>query len=279
MTRREPLFADHLNDGKPWLMGVVNVTPDSFSDGGKFINKDNAISHGLALIEAGADILDIGGESTRPGAEVVDSEEEILRIVPVIEELRKHARWISVDTRNAKTMEAAIKAGANIINDISALSYDDRSVFVASDAQVPVILMHAQGVPQMMQNNPIYNNVLDDILEYLKERISFCVSHRIEIQNLVLDPGIGFGKTLEHNHLIFRNIKEFCGLGCPILLGASRKSFIAQICNGEPPEERISGSLAAAIWGYSQGVKIFRVHDVRETKQALDVYRSISDLG
>ena len=259
-------------------MGVVNVTPDSFSDGGQFYNADKAIAHGLQLAAEGATILDVGGESSRPGAEVIDVEEEIRRIVPVIEGLVGKAPWISVDTRNAKTMELALKAGANSINDISALSHDPQSVEVVADTQVPVFLMHMQGNPQSMQEKPSYNNVVDDIFQYLQERISFCETHRIDASLLVCDPGIGFGKTVEDNLLIIRNIKKFYDLGVPILLGTSRKSFIGKISNDEPPNDRISGSLASVLYGYSQGVKIFRVHDVKETVQALKIYDAIASV-
>ena len=268
--------ASHFRDG--WhLMGVVNVTPDSFSDGGQFINADKAIAHGLQLMHEGASILDIGGESSRPGAQAVDVEEEIARVIPVIEGLAQEgAPNISIDTRNAKTMEAALKAGANIVNDISALTHDADAVHVAADAQVPVILMHMLGSPESMQKNPRYFNVVDEITQCLQERISYCDAHRIDIGMLILDPGIGFGKTLEHNQLILRNIKNFHDLGAPILLGTSRKSFIAALADDEPADERIPGSLASAIWGLSQGVQIFRVHDVKETRQAFKIYEAIS---
>lgn len=262
--------------GGPHIMGVVNVTPDSFSDGGHFFNPDKAIAHGLALVQAGATILDVGGESTRPGAQAVDIDEEIRRIVPVIEGLRAKAPWISVDTRNAKTMQVALKAGANAINDISALSRDSQSVVVAAEANVPVFFMHSQGTPNLMQKNPKYNNVIEDIFQYLKERIDFFETHRIDAKMLVCDPGIGFGKTLEHNCIILRNIKRFHDLGVPILLGTSRKSFIAGLSQGEPPDERVSGSIASALWGLSQGVQVFRVHDVKETVQAFKVFKALS---
>lgn len=275
---------NHKNDAEsmlfgpdPQIMGVVNVTPDSFSDGGNFINPDKAIERGLQLINEGATILDIGGESSRPGAQPVDVDEEIRRIEPVIAGLRGDARWISIDTRNAKTMAAAIKAGANVINDISALTHDSKSIAVAREAQIPVILMHMQNDPVDMQKNPNYNNVVEDIFEFLQRRISYCETHRIDAGMLIADPGIGFGKTLEHNLLILRNIKRFHDLGVPLLLGASRKSFIGQLSEGEPPSERIPGSLAAALWGLSQGVKIFRVHDVAATAQAFKIYRAIMD--
>lgn len=256
-------------------MGIVNVTPDSFSDGGKFISPDLAIEHGIKLAEQGAVILDIGGESTRPGAEIVDVETEIARVVPVIEGLRGKAPWISIDTRNAATMEAAIKAGANMINDVSALTHDERSVFVAAEAKVQVVLMHAQGTPQVMQKNPIYNNVIEDIFKYLHQRILLCETHGIGEKMLVIDPGIGFGKTLEHNVSIIRNISKFHDLNVPIMLGASRKSFIEKISGPALPAERISGSVATALWARSQGAQIYRVHDVKETVQAFKVMGAI----
>lgn len=266
-----PIFS-----AEPAVMGVVNVTPDSFSDGGQFISHDKAIAHGLKLMQEGAHILDIGGESSRPGAEVVDPQEEIARVVPVIEGLRGRAAFISIDTRNAVTMEAALKAGANIVNDISALSYDPQSIHIISEAQVPVILMHMQGTPQTMQKSPSYRNAVDDIYQYFQMAIDKCVSNRIEMKNIILDPGIGFGKTLEHNVLILRNIKRFLDLGPSVLLGVSRKSFIGQLSAGEPAHERFPGSIAAALWARSQGVQIYRVHDVKETVQAFKIYEAIS---
>ncbi len=265
-----PIFGDDF-----YVMGVLNVTPDSFSDGGNFINPDKAITHGLELIAQGADIIDIGGESTRPGAQDVDPDEEIRRILPVIEALRGKIKWISVDTRHARTMRAALEAGANIINDVSALTNDPEAVEVVAQARVPVILMHAQGKPQTMQKNPQYKNVVEDVFQYLKERIEHCKTHRIDPNLLICDPGIGFGKTLEHNLLLLRNIKRFQDLSVPIMLGTSRKSFIAGLSNDEPAHMRLGGSISSVIWGYENGVKIFRVHDVGQTVQALKTYRAI----
>ena len=261
----------------PVIMGVVNVTPDSFSDGGKYINKNNAIAHGVTLLEEGAQILDIGGESTRPGAQAVEVKEEIDRVVPIIRELCKYAKHISVDTRNAETMRAALDAGATAINDISGLTYDNESMAIAKESQVPVFIMHMQGTPQSMQKKPHYNNVLIDIYEFFEERIFACETGGIEKKNLILDPGIGFGKTLEHNLTILRNIREFSKLECPILLGTSRKSFIAKASLGEDANERLGGSLASVVWGRSQGVEIFRVHDVKATVQALKIFDAIHD--
>lgn len=269
----------HLWADKPAIMGIVNVTPDSFSDGGQFFSPDKAIEHGLKLLEEGADILDIGGESTRPGAHAVDSYEEIDRVVPVIEGLAKHARYISIDTRHAATMRAALKAGANIINDISALGDDPESMAVAGKEKVPVFLMHKQGNPRNMQDNPRYNNVVEDIFQYLQERINDCETHRIAHTMVVADPGIGFGKNIEDNLLILGNIKRFHDLGVPVMIGVSRKSFIAKISKNEPPQDRIPGSLSAALWCLSQSVQFYRVHDVAATRQAFRIYESISSMA
>lgn len=280
MTHKRTVSSPHRFAHGPHVMGVVNVTPDSFSDGGDFYNSDKAIEHGLQLFNEGASILDVGGESTRPGAEVVDVEEEIRRVVPVIEglatELKGKRFDISIDTRNAKTMEAALRAGATALNDVSALEGDVDSLNVAAEAQVPVFLMHMAGNPQMMQKKPSYNNVVDEVFQYLQQRISICETHRIDANLLVCDPGVGFGKTVEHNLLLLRNISRFHDLGVPLLLGTSRKSFIGMLSNDEPPNERIPGSLSSAIWGLSQGVEIFRVHDVAETVQAFKIYDAIA---
>ncbi|MGB4056990.1 MAG: dihydropteroate synthase [Alphaproteobacteria bacterium] len=266
---------DHPFAGGPHIMGVVNVTPDSFSDGGQFFNPDKAIEHGLRLVQEGASILDIGGESTRPGAQPVEVNEEISRVVPVIAGLKNKAPYVSIDTRNAKTMEAALRAGANSINDISALSHDPRSLSTAAEAKVPIFMMHSQGAPQTMQKNPNYNNVVEDIFKYLHERICIFEASRIDDKMIIADPGIGFGKTLEHNLSIIRNIKRFHALGVPILLGASRKSFIGTLTGENSPEGRVSGSIAAALWGLSQGVQVYRVHDVQETAQAFKIAQAI----
>lgn len=272
------VHAGHCFAGGPHVMGIVNVTPDSFSDGGKFLHIDKAIAHGLQMISDGAYILDIGGESTRPGAEIIDPQEEIQRIRPVLEGLRGRVKWLSVDTRNAATMEAALAAGANCINDISALRHDPRSASVVAEAGVPIFLMHMQGTPQTMQKNPIYINALDDIFNFFKERIQFCEVNRIDKNKVIIDPGIGFGKTLEQNLVLHSNIKKFCDLGVPVMLGSSRKSFIEKIDPGAAPDDRIGGSLASVLWCYAEGVRIFRVHDVKETVQALKIYQAIANV-
>lgn len=259
----------------PMIMGIVNVTPDSFSDGGDFYDPARAISHGLQLIEEGAHILDIGGESTRPNAEIVSIEEEIKRVVPVIEGLSGKSPFISIDTRNAQTMRAAIKAGANIVNDVSGLLYDESSIDVVAEAQVPVCIMHSQGTPQDMQDSPEYVDVVDDILAFFEERLETCSKRGIEQNKIIVDPGIGFGKTLDHNLKIIAQLDRFHQFGCPILLGVSRKSFIGKISGEDQAKNRLPGSLASALVGLEKGAQIFRVHDVKETKQAFDVHQAI----
>ena len=263
----------------PIIMGVVNVTPDSFSDGGQFLDVDKAIAHAQRLEKEGADILDIGGESTRPGAAPITLEEEQARVLPVIEGLRKAGVTtpISIDTRHADTMQKALDAGANIINDISALENDPDSLSVVKKAQVPVILMHMQGTPETMQNKPDYGNVVDEVFDYLKARMAVCMAAGVPQNQIICDPGIGFGKTLENNLNLLKNLEKFQDLGCPIMLGTSRKSFIEKVCADTPPDHRLPGSLASALWGLESGVQVFRVHDVAETKQAFDIYQRIAN--
>ncbi len=264
------------NAGEPVIMGVVNVTPDSFSDGGDHYDTNAAIARSEHLFQDGAQILDIGGESTRPAADVVSIEEEQKRVLPVISALKKTgAPIISIDTRNAETMQAAIDAGANFINDVSGLTGDKRSVSVVAESGLPVCIMHMQGTPQTMQDRPKYESVLDDVMAFFEERLGFCNSQGVAQNRVILDPGIGFGKTLEHNLTLIQNLKEFHRFGCPLLLGVSRKSFIGAITDESKPKNRLGGSLAAAIYGLEAGVQIFRVHDVKETRQAFDVHRAI----
>lgn len=259
-------------------MGVVNVTPNSFSDGGQYLDTDKAISHAINLLDQGADILDIGGESTRPGAKPVDIEEEQKRILPVIRFLKKQNKniIISVDTRNADTMQKSIDAGADIINDISALTHDENSLNIVAKSQCPVILMHMVGTPETMQSKATYNDVVQEIYNYLKMRIDVCLNAGIKFENIMCDPGIGFGKTLDNNLDIIKNIDKFHDLNCPILLGASRKSFIEKICPNTPADQRMAGSIATALYAFEMGVQIFRVHDVAETAQAFAVWQRIS---
>lgn len=259
----------------PVLMGIVNVTPDSFSDGGRFIDPAKAIEHGLRLATEGAAILDIGGESTRPGADAIAPEAEQARVIPVLEGLRDSGAILSIDTRNAATMRAALKAGAGMINDISALTHDPDSLGAAADSDCLVCLMHMQGGPKTMQDAPVYRDVLKEIYDYLEGRIEACEKAGVNRSRLFLDPGIGFGKTQDHNLTILKNINYFSALGVPVLLGASRKRFIESLCPGAGPKDRLPGSLSACIAAYAKGVRHFRVHDVAETAQALTIARSI----
>lgn len=271
----EPLSFAGLTLDRPHLMGVVNVTPDSFSDGGDFLDASVAIAHGKSLIADGADILDIGGESTRPGSEPISIDEECGRVIPVIEGLIDEGTLISIDTRHAEVMQRAINAGASIVNDVTALTYDRDSARVCLDASVDIVLMHMQGNPQTMQDNPTYDDAALDILDYMGERLLALETMGIARAKIAIDPGIGFGKNLDHNLRILSGIDAFHALGVPLLLGVSRKSFIAKIDRDVPPKDRVAGSIAAAIAGWDRGVQIFRVHDVAETRQALAVWQAI----
>lgn len=263
---------------KPVVMGVLNVTPDSFSDGGKFLNTDKAIAHAHALVAAGADIIDVGGESTRPGAEPVWEGEEAERVVPVIRALADYGVALSIDSRNALVMEKAVEAGAHIINDVSALTHDPDSLALAARLGVPVVLMHAQGDPRNMQDDPHYDHVLLDIYDYLATRVVACEAAGIDRKNIILDPGIGFGKRVVQDNMdLINGLTLFQSLGCPILLGASRKRFIGAITGVENAEDRVFGSLAAAVLGANQGANILRVHDVEETVAALKMVQASFD--
>jgi len=260
---------------RPLIMGIVNVTPDSFSDGGETPNAAAAIERGRLMIDQGADILDIGGESTRPGAEPVSLDEELARVVPVIETLAAEGACISVDTRNAPVMAAAIKAGAAIVNDVTGLQGDGQSLKTIAASNVSVVLMHMQGDPRTMQETPHYEDVVGEVGGYLITRINACEQAGISRDRIAIDPGIGFGKTLEHNLELLRNLGAFARLGCPLVLGVSRKSLIGQLSGQEDAGRRLPGSLAAALNGVSRGASILRVHDVAETRQALDVWSAI----
>ncbi len=267
---------------RPKIMGILNVTPDSFSDGGRHADVDTAVQKALALIDEGADIIDIGGESTRPGADTISIKEEILRTVPVISALREAMRdldrepLISIDTRKPDVAEAAIHMGADIWNDVTALTFDTRSEAVAADLACPLILMHIQGSPATMQDNPVYGDTVGDIKNWLARRIDAAEFAGIERSNITVDPGIGFGKTLADNLSLLSNLESFRSLGCPILMGTSRKSFIGKI-DGSHVDDRLGGSLASALWSATNGADILRVHDVAETVQALKIWESIEN--
>ena len=264
------------------VMGIVNATPDSFSDGGEHFDPAAAIAHAGAMIRAGAGIVDIGGESTRPGSEPVPVEEEIRRVLPVIAGIRAMADavgvTISVDTRNAATMQAALDAGASMINDVSGLTHDPDAAAVAAKTTGPVVLMHMQGEPRTMQLAPAYDDVALDVYDALEARIDAAEAAGIDRSRIVADPGIGFGKTVEHNLALLSQFSLFRGLGVPLLVGVSRKGFLARLSAGEPAGQRLGGSLAAGLAAIGQGAQIVRVHDAPETLQALRVFAAIRDV-
>ncbi len=269
-----PSFAGLTLD-QPRFMGVVNVTPDSFSDGGDFLDPAQAIHHGLQMSADGADILDIGGESTRPGSAPISIDEELARVLPVIKGLASEGKLISIDTRHAEVMRQTIAAGARIVNDVTALTNDADSMGVCATTDVDVVIMHMQGDPQTMQNNPTYDDASADIMAYLQDRVRLMEKSGIARHKIAVDPGIGFGKNLDHNLRVLSKLGDYEDLEIPVLLGVSRKSFISKIDRDVPAKERVAGSIAAAIAGYARGVRLFRVHDVAETRQALAVWRAI----
>ncbi len=264
----------------PLIMGILNVTPDSFSDGGKFARFEAAVAQAMQMQNEGADIIDIGGESSRPGAEPVTAEDEMERVLPVIKEIRRlSAIPISIDTYKAATAQAALEAGANIVNDISALRFDPAMVDFLARTDVPVILMHMLGTPRDMQQNPTYTDCVKEIGDFFAERIEFCRSRDIGKERIIIDPGIGFGKRLEDNLAILRELEQFKRFGLPLLVGASRKSFIGKVAPSERTAgERLGGSIAAAVVAALHGADIIRVHDVAETVEALKVARAIREM-
>ena len=275
LSAPRPPFAG-LSMDRPRVMGVINVTPDSFSDGGDRFDSGQAAADGLAMREAGAEILDVGGESTRPGADPVPIEEEMRRVIPVVRRLAEAGARVSIDSRRATVMRAAVEAGAEVINDVTALSGDPLSLRVAAESGLPVVLMHMQGEPQTMQADPRYEDAAIDVYDLLEERVRACEEAGIPRARIAVDPGIGFGKTLAHNLEILEQLALLHGLGCPIVLGVSRKSFIGRLSRDEPPKARVPGSLAALLAGIARGAQIVRVHDVPETVQALEVWRAIA---
>jgi dihydropteroate synthase len=261
------------------LMGILNVTPDSFSDGGFFFEKEKAIAHGLKMVEEGADIIDIGGESTRPGSKPLELEEELRRVIPVIESIAKKVDVpISIDTYKSNVAERAIEAGAEIINDISGLHFDPRLAKVAAKKGTPLILMHIRGTPETMQKDVHYDSLFSEILRYLKDSIQIAESSGVDPQKIIIDPGIGFGKTVLDNLLIIKNLYEFRILGKPILLGTSRKTFIGKILNAAV-EGRLEGTLSSIAIGVLMGAHIIRSHDVFQTKMAIAVADAIRLAG
>lgn len=268
---------DHSLDlaSRPLLMGIVNVTPDSFSDGGDFLHPDRAIAHGQRLIAEGADILDIGGESTRPGAQPVDAPEELRRVLPVIRGLAQSGNPpISIDTRHAEVAVAAVDAGASIINDIQANRSDPSMWLVVRDTGAGYVCMHMQGDPASMQNAPRYANVTAEVLAFFEDRLEQLALAGVDPNRVILDPGIGFGKTPAHNLELLRNLRDFTRLPHAVLLGISRKSFLGKI-TGAGTLDRLPACLACTVWAAQQGVQLFRTHDVAPTRQALQILGAI----
>ena len=259
---------------QPLVMGILNVTPDSFSDGGQFLSVDDALSRAIQMQEEGADIIDVGGESTRPGADPIGMDEEADRVLTVIEALKNVVSVpISVDTKKPAIMRAAVSAGAKMINDVNALEADG-AVELISELGVPVCLMHANGDPRTMQENPTYRDVVQEVRCYLRQRVDACLSAGVEQKNIVIDPGFGFGKTVAHNYSLMKHLRELAFSELPIMIGVSRKSMIGALLNVQP-RDRVAGGLALTAMAYGQGARIFRTHDVRETKQCLHVCAAV----
>lgn len=260
----------------PQVMGIVNTTPDSFSDGGLYRQTEAAVAHAKAMIDAGVSIIDIGGESTRPGAELVSEEEELARVIPVIEAIRSFSSvWISVDTSKAEVMRQAIEAGADLINDVRSLTMPG-AMAVAAKAQVPVCIMHMQGQPQTMQLAPQYQDVFQDVEDFLTERVSACEQAGIPRENLILDPGFGFGKTLQHNYHLLANLEKFHKFNLPVLAGMSRKSMIFKLLDKQPSQSMV-GSVTCATLAVLKGAQIIRVHDFQETLEAMTIIRTMQE--
>lgn len=259
-----------------WIMGILNVTPDSFSDGGLYFNRNRAINRGLEMISEGADIIDVGGESTRPGSDPISAKEERLRVIPVISGLREQTdTLISVDTTKSEVAEAALDAGVDIINDISSFRFDSRMVTLAAQREVPVILMHMKGIPKTMQVNPYYEDLLSEIKSFFAERIDTAVSHGIKRGKIIIDPGIGFGKKHTDNLILIKNIHFLQCFDRPILIGVSRKAFIGEILGLPSSRERTEGTIAASLLSIANGAHILRVHEVASVKRAVRVAEAI----
>ncbi len=262
---------------KTYVMGILNVTPDSFSDGGLFLNEQSAVEQALRMVKEGADIIDIGGESTRPGAAPVSMKEEIKRVVPVITALAMKVRVpISIDTCKAKVADEAVSAGASIINDISGLRFDKRMAKVASKHKVPVVIMHILGAPGNMQNNPVYKALIPEIIDYIREGIDIALKAGVSDDMIIIDPGIGFGKTVEHNLEIINRLDEFNGFEKPILIGPSRKSFIGKLLGDLPVQDRLEGTAASIAIGISKGANIIRVHDIKEMSRVAKIADAVT---
>lgn len=272
-----PISFAGLSLDRPRIMGILNVTPDSFSDGGLTLDPLKAVEAGERMIAEGADIVDVGGESTRPGAEPVPLEVELERVVPVISRLAARGHLVSVDTRHSAVMVRALDAGATIVNDVTALAGEPASLHLVARRRAPTVLMHMQGEPQSMQKQPRYGDVVSEVLQFLERRLAACRSAGMADDRLCIDYGIGFGKTLEHNLALLAATERFAALGVAVLVGVSRKAFIGRLSRGEPAPARAPGSIAAGLAAISRGAHILRVHDVAETAQALAVWRAVAD--
>lgn len=262
---------------KPLIMGILNVTPDSFYDGGRYTTVDSAVAQVEKMVEEGVDIIDVGGESTRPGSEMISVDEELRRVLPVIKELVKRVDVpISIDTYKAEVARLAIEEGVEMVNDISALRFDEKMIEVVKEKKVPIVLMHMKGTPKDMQINPFYEDVVREIYEFLCERVEWAVTKGVGKDYIVIDPGIGFGKRVIDNLEIIRRLPEFKSLGLPILIGLSRKSFIGHILGGLPPEERLEGTASAVAISVLKGANIIRVHDVKAMRRVAEIAHAIS---
>jgi dihydropteroate synthase len=271
-------ISTRISVGRGIVMGILNVTPDSFSDGGSYFNLTSAITHALQMVDQGADIIDVGGESTRPGSNPVSEQEQIRRIVPVISALKERipdSIMISVDTTRSLVAEASVAVGASIVNDISSGLDDPAMLPTVSRLGVGIVLMHMQGSPRTMQINPQYDDVVSDVKLFLNSRASVAISHGIDPGTIMIDPGIGFGKTKADNLALLSSLRAIVDLGYPVLLGTSRKRFMGSICNENNPEELLGATLATTVHALSAGVKVFRVHDVKANRQAIDVMACI----
>ena len=264
-------------DPGPVIIGIVNVTPDSFSDGGDFLDPEAAAARAAAMLDEGARIIDVGGESTRPGSDPVSPDDEASRVVPVIESLKaeRPGAAISVDTYRAATAEAALRAGAGVVNDVTALRGDPGMATLVAEAGCPVVLMHMKGEPKTMQREPRYGDVVREVRDFLAERAELAVSAGVRPENVIVDPGIGFGKTLDHNLVLLRDLDAIVDLGFPVLLGASRKRFIGTVTGAERAKDRVFGTVATTVLGYGRGATLFRVHDVGANREALAVAEAV----
>lgn len=277
LTFTSPLPVQILELDQPRIMGILNLTPDSFSDGGLFINKDVALKHVSQMINDGAQIIDVGGESTRPGAKEISVDEECQRVLPIIKAIRTVSDIpISIDTSKTEVMQQAISSGASMINDVNGLRAEGAVALVAK-LNVPVCIMHMQGLPRTMQHTPLYKDVVEEVKDFLKQRIDACVKAGIKKNNIIIDPGFGFGKTLEHNLTLFKHLAEFEELDVPLLVGVSRKSMIGSVLNDAPVDERLYGSVALATLAAWMNANILRVHDVKATADAVKLCQAVKN--